>query len=135
MQDLTRTEPDWAEVVANAHRDSRFRFFGVYCGYGEVDGINVGIVYATINPGYNTLALNKHSIERLRDAKRTGKVDVAFVGAARISGSTRSYCGHMTVEEAWAKIEHFGLEPRMGKFGEFYILPLGFFPATEDEPY
>jgi hypothetical protein len=134
MQQET-SRPNWAEITANAHRDQRFCSFGVYCAYGEVDGFRVGIVYATMSAGFTTFALNKNSLDRLRAGKETGKVDVAFVAAHRVNGAQRTYCGHMTVEEACGKLDLFHMEPRMGRYGEFFVLPLGFFPEDENAPF
>jgi hypothetical protein len=93
------------------------------------------VVLATRNPDYNTFALNKPDLQRLLDGKRNGRVDEAYIVTAHISGIQRSYCGAMAAEEVWHKIEVFGLRPRTGRFGEFFVLPPGFVPDDEDAPF
>jgi hypothetical protein len=132
MQEAT---PNRTDVLANIFTDSRFTEIRRNCWVGEVDGATVGVVLATRNPDYNTFALNKPDLQRLLDGKRNGRVDEAYIVTAHISGIQRSYCGAMAAEEVWHKIEVFGLRPRTGRFGEFFVLPPGFVPDDEDAPF
>jgi hypothetical protein len=53
--------------------------------------------------------------------------------AANVNGTERAFCGSMTAEEVWQKIEAFWLRPRAGRYGEFFALPLGFIPVEDDD--
>jgi hypothetical protein len=128
-------EANWQKVLGTMLSDDRFKDFAFYSSFGEVNGVKIGVVFATMNVGFTTFALNKEMLERLANAKREGKADEAFVVAIRVNGRKRVYCGFMPVEETCAKIDVFGLEPRTGAHGEFYILPPGFFPASESDPF
>jgi hypothetical protein len=123
------------DYLANIFTDSRFRQIRRNCLVGDVDGATVGVVLATRNPDYDNFALNKPDAERLLDGKRKGRVDQAYIVAAHISGVKRTYSGSMPAEEVWHKIEVSGLQPRTGRFGEFFVLPPGFIPDDEDAPF
>jgi hypothetical protein len=126
---------NWSVVLLNMFEDPRFREFDLYRICGEVDGIKTGIVLATMNPGFSSYALNKGALERLRCAKLGNKVEEAYVVAAQVKGKERVYRGFLPIEEVCHKIEVFGLEPRLGKFGEFFVLPPGMFPADDNTPW
>jgi len=49
----------------------------------SVDGEKVGIILATINAGYRDPVVNKDGLEGLLNAKASGRLDHAFVVAAR----------------------------------------------------
>jgi hypothetical protein len=122
-------EPNWPEVLSAVFTDPRFRWSG-YRSSGEVDGVRIGVVLATMNSNFNTFALNKGDLDRLTEAKRRGKIDVGFVVGARAEKSSeRSYQGSMAVDDVVERLRH---EPtRSGRLGEFYVLPASFFPLDD----
>jgi hypothetical protein len=121
-------------ALAAIFTDQRFAEIRRNCWFGVIDDVRVGVVVATRNPEYSNHALNKPELETLLAAKRDGKVDEAHVVAANVNGTKRTYCGSMSAEEVQQKIEAFWLQPRPGRYGEFYTLPLGFIPV-EDSPF
>ena len=122
---------DLSHIFDNGSKFDEFRRFRMF---GQVDGKRVGVALATKNKGFDTFALNCADVERLRAAKSDGKTDEAYIVFARIIDfNTRKYCGQWTVEEIDAKSQW--LQPRMGKFGEFYVIPPGLAPADESEPW
>jgi hypothetical protein len=122
-------QKDWPKILSGMLTDSRFRKAGQFRWLGEVDGEQVGVALATMNVGFNSFALNKADLERTRDFKANGKLNHAFAVAARVDGSRLTYCGCMPVEDACAKLAM--REIRQGRFGGFYVLDAGFFPADE----
>jgi len=122
--------PNWPEVLSAVFTDPRFRSVGAYRLVGEVDGVSVGVVVATMNPNFPTHALNKGDLDRLAEAKRQGKLDVGFVVGARAEKSgERTYQGSMAIDEVVERLRH---EPtRSGRLGPFYPLPSSFFPLDD----
>ena len=122
---------DWSKILPNIFTDRRFRELRWNCWYGEVDGAKVGVVFATRNIAeYNTFALNKPELDRLRVGIETKRLDHAFVMAVNLNGPDRDYCGWATLKDIDHKIDLHRLRPRDGKFGDFYSLP----PGTIDDP-
>jgi hypothetical protein len=112
---------------------SNFDEFRRYRLLGQVDGKNVGVVLATKNKNYNSFALNCTDLERLTAAKRDGKIDEAYVVFAKVVDfNTRVFCGQWTLEETKQKMGL--LQPKVGQFGEFLVIPLGVAP-DEDDPW
>ena len=118
--------------------DTRFREFGRYRLFGEIDGRKVGVVLATRSPRFDNYALNKADFERLIAGRRDGKIDCAFVVFAKVNGNAaRVYCEHIDAAEMSEKLK--GVSLRNGEFGAFYVLPVNFtsagFTNSDDEPF
>lgn len=129
MLEMKKT-PNWPEVLSGAlGGDPRFRWSG-YRLSGEVDGLRVGIVLATMNPSFNTFALNQADRDRLSETKARGKLDVGFVVGARIdSGGRKTYQGSLEVDVVVEQLK--GVPTREGRLGPFYVLPASFFPLDD----
>ena len=69
--------------------DPRWHKIGRWRYLGEINGEKIGVVLATKNRGYDSYALNKDENDSLLKAKQDGRVDQAFIVAARKSGSNR----------------------------------------------
>jgi len=112
-------------VVPIDFGDDRFRKFGRFL-FGEIDGVKLGAALATYSPGFGNYALNKADLDRLLAGKAAGKVDRAFVVAARkgSNGGAYEYGGQFDAEEVHAKLKDE--RPESGKYGDFYVLPPGF---------
>jgi hypothetical protein len=131
---LEASTPNWGDVLRDVFNDKRFVEVRRNCLQGVVDGVKVGVVLATMTPPYTTFALNKPDFERLIGSKHAGKVDRAFVVAARGSGPTsRTYCSWREAEELSAQLREYGVTSREGRYGEFYTLPPTFFPPDEND--
>jgi hypothetical protein len=131
MQEI-RPAPNWPEVLSAVFTDPRFRSVGAYRLVGEVDGVRVGVVLATMNANFPTFALNKGDLDRLVEAKRRGKLDVGFVVGARAEKSgerTYQYQGSMAADEVVERLRDVTL--REGRLGPFYPLPSSFFPLDD----
>src|SRR5262249_12758526 len=125
---------NWGDVLRDVFNDKRFTEVRRNCLQGTVDGVKVGIVLATMSPPYITFALNKPDFERLIDSKHDGKVDRSFVVAARGSSpANRTFCSWMEAEELAAHLRAYGIAPRDGRYGEFYIVPPTLFPPDEND--
>jgi hypothetical protein len=110
-------DTSWRDVLAGMFTDRRFRQFKKFRYYGEIDSMRIGVVVASKGASYNNYALNKLDVENLIAAKRSGKVDHAFVVAAVLN----VYVGHHDVEELHASLLQ-NLPCRSGQFGEFWTL-------------
>jgi hypothetical protein len=131
---LEASTPNWGDVLCDIFNDKRFVEVRRNCFQGVIDGVKVGVVLATLSLPYTTFALNKPDFDRLIGSKHAGKVDRAFVVAARGSSSAnRVFCSWMEAEELAAKLQEYGVTPRAGRFGEFYTLPPTFFPPDEND--
>jgi hypothetical protein len=123
------TAPNWPKILSAVFTDPRFRSSG-FRSSGEVDGVRVGVVLATMNPNFNTFALNKGDFDRLAEAKARDKVDVGFVVGARDEKSgERTYQGSQDVVEVVDRLK--GVTLREGRLGPFYVLPSSFFPLDD----
>jgi hypothetical protein len=115
---------DRTELLRNMFTDRRFQRRGHWVWYVVIDGVKIGVVAATLNPGYFEHALNKESIERVLAGLTNGKADEGFVVFAVSNGFWQfEYQGHADAKELHQKIVAMGLQPRSGRFGEFYSLP------------
>jgi hypothetical protein len=109
---------------------SRYRF------RANIDGARVGVVIAARTWRFDNHALNKSDFDRLLEAKSGGKIDFAFVVAARVSkDNVYTYVGYRNAEELHQDLKD--VAPRTSEFGFFWVLrpdltPLGF-AASEDE--
>jgi hypothetical protein len=122
---------DWPSILSGMFTDPRFRKFDKWCWYGEVEGKKVGVVLATINPGYDNFALNKNDTDRLLAAKRDGQLDEAFlVGASVDASNTPTYCDSKDAETFYEE-ELKKLRPRPGRYGEFWMLT----QFTDNRPF
>jgi hypothetical protein len=118
--------------LSKIFEDGRFK----RCGHkylGEDDGKKIGVVLATKSAGYDSPALNKQEFDGGRRAKRDGRIDEFYVVAAKVNGvATPKYLDHIEAEQLAAKLANE--TPRVGRFGEFYVLHAGIgFPATTDD--
>jgi hypothetical protein len=81
----------------------------------------IGVVLATKSPNWDSFALNKKELERVIAGKRKGKIDEAYVVAARVNGS-----GPLTYQDAeLAEVIATRLEERLpiaGRRGPFWAL-------------
>jgi hypothetical protein len=103
--------------------DGRWHKRGGYIFNTEIDGKKVGVVAATMSPSYDRFALNKADYEYVHDAKRSGKVDLAFVVAAAFDAGWRlEYRGAGDLERMAATLAN--LDPRGGRNGPFWTLRL-----------
>jgi|SRR5215471_1380971 len=115
---------DRTELLRSIFTNPAFVWLNRWLGYIAVDGVKIGVVAATLNPGYFEHALNKDSEERLLASKSKGKMDEAYTVFASLDKLYRhTYTGHRDAEELHQKILAMGLQPRAGRFGEFYTLP------------
>ena len=81
----------------------------------------IAVVLATKAPNRDNHALNKAELLRVIAGKRDGKIDEAYVVAARINvdGSKTYVCAGIA-GEVFARIEH---RPTIsGMYGEFWVL-------------
>jgi hypothetical protein len=116
--------------------DDRFRPFGQYRYYGEVDGSKIGVVLATCSPRFDNFALNKADLDRLVDGKREGRIDQAFVVQARVNGyGAPAFHAVIDAEELAVALKN--VPPVNGQFGPFFVVPPGFkfLDAAGDEPF
>jgi hypothetical protein len=91
-------------------------------------------VVATLNPGFFEYALNKSSEERVLAALADGRADEGHVVFAESNGFFQfEYRNHVDAAELHQKIVAMGIQPRNGRFGEFYQLP-AILTMGEDAP-
>jgi hypothetical protein len=122
------------DLLSNIFADQRFVPKGRYLYLIENDGAKIGIVVATLNPGFFEHALNKAAIERVLASLRNGKIDEGYVVFARVDNSRQhTFMGCREIEELYQQMMSMGLRPRSGIYGEFYTLPTTL-TATDDEP-
>jgi hypothetical protein len=107
----------WHDVLAGMLTDPRFRQFKKFCWHGAVDGTRVGVAVANRNPLYTTYALNKGHVDGLLAAKRSGKIDRAFIVAV----ANGAYIAYHDAEKYHADLL-VNLQTRSGQFGEFWSL-------------
>jgi hypothetical protein len=116
-------EEQLLEVVRNIFTEpERWKEVGPRLRHRELDGVKIGVVLATQTGTFRTPALNKSEFERLRNARRDGKIDHALVVWAKINGGRYEYRGAMTPEEVLEKLDQFYVPTRNGPMGEFYVL-------------
>jgi hypothetical protein len=96
-----------------------------------IDGRRIGIIVATKNNGYQGFAVNKTELDSLLAGKAAGRIDEAHVVAMEYIGVWK-YVGEIEAEQLKAKLS--GIEPRNGRYGEFYSLP-DFDFLGEDAPF
>jgi hypothetical protein len=102
--------------------DDRWRRIRERIYYGEIDGKKIGVAVATQSPNRDNYALNRAEHERVLNGKLTGKVDLAFVVAAKLNGfgnPPEFRCGNFI--EA---VSLTGYRPIAGRYGEFWALQL-----------
>jgi hypothetical protein len=125
-------------ILRGIFSDPRFREFGRYRLFAEIEGVRFGVVLATRSPRYDNFALNKTDLERLIAGKREGKVDQAFVVMARVNtANAMAYCDSIDAEKLHEALQ--GLRPRTGSWGDFWVLPPNFttagMTASDEEPF
>ena len=110
-------------------RISRYRYFG------EIDGAKIGVVLATKNQRFDNWALNKPDFDRVIAGKRDGRINEAYVVAAKVNGvGIPLYCDQIEAEELLRKLANE--VPRVGSFGEFYVITLTVWaPSCVDDPF
>jgi hypothetical protein len=91
-------------------------------------------VLATFNASFHTFAPNKIEFDGLLAAKRDGRLDDAFVVAAKTNGGgLPTYCHEIDAAQMENLLQ--GYAPRSGRFGDFYTLSDHVFPALADAPF
>jgi hypothetical protein len=123
------------DVLAGIFSDPAFTEFRPNCFRGEAVEQKIGVVLATQNPTYVKFALNKADLTRLIEAKDAGRVAEAWVVFAQVDGHKRTFKGAMPAEELREQIQKYGLEPKDGRHGPFYVLPPAFAPVSDDAPF
>ncbi len=125
------------DALKDMFTDNRFQRIGRNRYWAEVDGRKIGVVLATKNARYDDHALNKADLDRVLAAKREGRLDDAFVVAAKTNGSgIPIFSDQIDAETLASKLA--GELPMVGRFGEFFVIPAGLgFPAraSEHEPF
>jgi hypothetical protein len=102
----------------------------------KIDGAKAGAVIAARSWRYDNHSLWKSDYDLLLEYKSSGKIDAAFVVAARVSKeNVYTYVSHRDAEELYQDLKD--VAPRTSEFGQFWLLrpdltPLGF-AASEDE--
>jgi hypothetical protein len=115
---------DRGELLRGFFTDPRFKRLGPWLWFGVIDDAKIGLVAATLNPGFFEHALNKAAEDRVLAAMRNGKADEGYTIFAETNGLFQlTYRGHRDAEELHRKIVEMGLQPRAGRYGEFYTLP------------
>jgi len=115
---------DRTELLSGMFTDRRFKRLGQWLWFGVIDDVKIGVVTATLNPGYYEHALNKSSEERVLAALTSGRADEGYTVFAESNSSFQfEYRGHADARELHQKIVAMGIQPRNGRFGEFYQLP------------
>jgi hypothetical protein len=131
------TLPSWPDILPNMFRDPRFKQLDRYRLKANIDGVRVGVVVASRSRKFLNHALGKEYLDRLREAKRAGTIDAAFVVTARVRKDyTYIYVGHRDAEELYEMSKD--VPPRKSEFGEYWLLkpdvtPLGV--AASDDDY
>ena len=124
------TVPKYLPTVFADRQRWRQRAKHVY--RGEHDGKKIGVVVATMSPKFDRYALNKNELELLLGYLRSGKIDVAFVVAARLNGfgpEAYEYQGAGDAETVAKRLK--GVVAIQGRYGEFYALYL--FEIDDDD--
>jgi len=108
-------------ILTNIFEDVRWRQIGQRLYFAEIDGRKIGGVLATYNGRFGNYALNCLELERLRTAKREGKIDEAFVIAVKSNGTGRhEFRRAVNAEELYARVHE---RPVInGSFGPFLAL-------------
>jgi hypothetical protein len=115
----------------NLFEDHRFERFGNRKFFGEIESHKIGVVLATKDDRYGNCALNKKELDGVRRAKREGKLQEAYVVAAKKNGGGMTFLGQIDADELESKLVN--VKTKSGAFGEFFVLPpeLGF-PVSDD---
>src|SRR5262245_22285437 len=80
--------------------DKKWQEVGPYCYFTETNNTKVGVVLATQRQGYPNFLINEGTLQRLLKGKLEGKIDQAFVVAAKLNGAARpTYFGQMDAEQ------------------------------------
>ena len=114
--------------------DDRFTRHGRFRYSATIDGTKIGVVLATKNQGFDNFAINKADLDRLIAATGDGRLDAAFVVAAKVNGSSMDFVDQIAAAVLADQLR--SETPRVGRYGEFYLLPSRLaFPAPADEPF
>jgi hypothetical protein len=132
---LPNTNPSTARDLSHIFTDSLWQRLSRYRYYGEIDGVKIAVVLATKNPSFDNWALNKPDYDRAIAGKHDGRVDEAYVVAAKVNGAgVPQYCDQIDAEELRLKLANE--VPRVGRFGEFFVIgPNVWSPSCDDEPF
>jgi hypothetical protein len=131
--------PSWADILPSMFSDPRFKQLDHYRLRANIDGIRVGIVVASRSRKFFNHALGKKYLDRLLEAKRTGKIAAAFVVTARVSKDyTYIYVGYCDAEKLYELLKD--VLPRKSEFGEYWLLqpdltPLGAAASDDDDDF
>ena len=122
---------DVPAFLSTMFSDTRFQRFGRYIYYAVIDDKKIGVVLATMAPHRDDFALNKGEFERVLNGERDGKVNQAFVVAAKLNGGrSLEYQGADRAEAVLARLGN--LRTFRGVYGEFWSLQL--YDIIDDPP-
>jgi hypothetical protein len=105
----------------------------------KIADARVGSVIAARSWRYDNHSLWKSDYDLLLEYKSSGKIDFAFVVAARFSKeNVYTYIGHRDAEELHQDLKD--VAPRVSEFGLFWVLrpdltPLGFAPSEDEDDF
>jgi hypothetical protein len=133
MQDSSPSNPK--RSLVHIFTDSLWQRLSRYRHYGEIDGVKIGVVLATKNPRFDNWALNQTDFYRVIAGLRDGRIDEAYVVAAKVNSvGVPRYCDQIEAEELHRKLANE--EPRIGAYGAFYVIGAHVWdPNCEDEPF
>ena len=128
--------PTILAALPNMFRGPLFRQTSRYRYRAKIDGTKVGVVVAARTWRFDNHALGTSDFDRLLEYKSDGKIDFAFVVAARISkDNLHTYVGHRDAEELHQLLKE--VAPLESEFGRFWLLRPDFtllgFAASDDE--
>jgi hypothetical protein len=121
--------------LSKMFEDGRFKRYGLRKYFSEIDGKKIGVVLATKSNGYDTCALNKTEFDDALRAKHEGRIDEAYIVAAKAANGAMTYWDQIDAEQLSAKLVNMTM--KAGRYGDFFVLPPGVgFPTSDpDEPF
>jgi hypothetical protein len=115
--------------------DPSWQRYGHNLYFKEVDGQKVGVVCATLNHPFSQYALNKAEFERPLKAVGAGKIDAAWVVAARSNDTGQyEYMGAVEAGHLWETVLK-NRPARDGRYGGFWILERFDLVNDDDAPF
>jgi hypothetical protein len=123
------------DYLRNMFNDERWRQAAWHLYYRNIDGAKpVGVVLATMSPGFDTFAENQAETERLLARLREGKISAAFVVAVKGSRWPEyEYYGAAKLEEFYATVLA-QRTPRAGRNGAFWTIYPYEFEDKDESP-
>jgi hypothetical protein len=122
MQRASGIPDNWRQVLAAMFDDKRFKEIDSWLWFAEIDGKRVGVAVATRSSRFDTHALNQQSLDRLIEAKRSGKVDNTFIVAARIDALNNISFIAANDAEYLQTVLLQKMRTRTGRHGQFWTL-------------